>query len=117
MEQAGRELCRVLAPDGIGVFCEPWGGNPLVDLARHVLPYLGKGRTADERPLGASDLRILRGIFPSVEVQGFQLLSMIRRFDPLERLARGLNTIDTLLLQQLPILQHLCRYAVVTLRK
>jgi ubiquinone/menaquinone biosynthesis C-methylase UbiE len=117
MAHAGRELYRVLAPGGIAVFCEPWGGNPLVNFARRVLPYSGKGRTADERPLDASDLRILRRIFPSIEVRGFQLVSMIRRFHPPQRLARGLNTIDTLLLQQLPILQHLCRYAVVALRK
>jgi ubiquinone/menaquinone biosynthesis C-methylase UbiE len=116
-EQTGRELSRVLAPGGIAVFCEPWAGNPLVNLARQVLPYSGKGRTADERPLDASDLRILRRIFPSVEVRGFQLLSMIRRFHPLDRLAHNLNAIDELLLKQLPILQRLCRYAVVTLRK
>jgi 2-polyprenyl-3-methyl-5-hydroxy-6-metoxy-1,4-benzoquinol methylase len=117
MERAGRELCRVLAPGGIAVFCEPWGGNPLVNFARRMLPYSGKGRTPDERPLGASDLRILRGIFPSVEVCGIQLLSMIQRFDPPDRLAHNLNAIDELLLKQLPILQRLCRYAVITLRK
>src|SRR5262249_25493392 len=48
---AGRELRRVLRPDGRAVMCEPWGGNPLLQLARERLPYPGKHRTADERPL------------------------------------------------------------------
>jgi SAM-dependent methyltransferase len=117
MEKAGRELHRVLRPGGIAVFCEPWGGNPLVNFARRGLPYVGKGHTADERPLSPADLGILRSIFTHVTVRGFQLLSMIRRFYPPQRLAVRLHRIDTLLLNHVPSLQHFCRYAVVTLRK
>ena len=28
MDRAGRELVRVLKPEGVAVFCEPWAGNP-----------------------------------------------------------------------------------------
>src|SRR4051794_26618513 len=31
---AARELHRVLRPSGVAVFCEPWGGNPLLGFAR-----------------------------------------------------------------------------------
>ncbi len=48
---AARELHRVLAPGGVAVFCEPWGENPLLNLARRRLPYPGKERTPDEIPL------------------------------------------------------------------
>jgi len=39
---AARELRRVLRPGGVAVFCEPWGGNPLLNFARRRLPYAGK---------------------------------------------------------------------------
>ncbi len=32
LAKAGRELRRVLKPGGVAVFCEPWGGNPLLEL-------------------------------------------------------------------------------------
>ena len=38
LAKAGRELRRVLAPGGVAVFCEPWGGNPLLAFARRALP-------------------------------------------------------------------------------
>ena len=56
LHRAGRELYRVLRPGGIAVFCEPWGENPLLTLARRHLPYAGKQRTDDEEPLRARDL-------------------------------------------------------------
>ena len=51
LRRAGAELRRVLRPGGVAVFCEPWGGNPLLEFARRCLPYPGKHRTPDERPL------------------------------------------------------------------
>src|SRR5262249_2233800 len=77
--RAARELRRILRPRGIAVFCEPWGGNPLLRWARRRLPYAAKGRTPDEKPLLWRDLRQLWEIFPSVEAHGYQLLSMARR--------------------------------------
>jgi SAM-dependent methyltransferase len=117
LRKAGRELFRVLAPDGVAVFCEPWGENPLLGLARRRLPYPGKDRTPDERPLRRADLRHLQGIFPRVEVRGYQLLSMVRRVVGDGRLSRGLGWFDELLLKRLPRLQHFCRYVVLTLRR
>jgi SAM-dependent methyltransferase len=117
LRRAGRELFRVLAPGGLAVFCEPWGGNPLLTWARSGLPYPGKQRTPDERPLGRAQLRHLEGIFPRVEVRGHQLLSMVRRVLGDGPLARGLLWCDRRLLERLPRLQHLCRYVVLTLRK
>lgn len=116
LARAGRELKRVLRPGGVAVFCEPWGGNPLLGLARRALPYPGKHRTPDERPLTRRDLRPLRAVFPRLEVQGFQLLGMVRRVWPRSRALGALDAIDARLLRTLPSLRNWCRYVVIVLR-
>jgi hypothetical protein len=100
----------------VAVFCEPWGGNPLLNWARQRLPYAGKGRTPDECPLQQRHLRQLREVFGWVEVRGFQLLSMARRVVGWRRFVAGMDWCDAQLLPRLPALQRLCRYVVLTLR-
>jgi SAM-dependent methyltransferase len=114
---AARELHRVLQPGGIAVFCEPWGANPLLSWARRRLPYPGKERTPDEQPLLPRHVRILREIFPSLEVQGYQLLSMARRVLRPGRMVSGLEWCDARLLRLAPSLARFCRYVVLTLRR
>jgi hypothetical protein len=108
------ELARVLTPDGVAVFCEPWGGNPLLRWARRALPYPGKQRTHDEAPLDWSHIRQLRRGFARVEVRGFQLLAMLGRLLGSSR-SSWLERWDQRLLRALPGLQRFCRYVVVTL--
>ena len=120
LARAGRELHRVLKPGGVAVFCEPWGGNPALALARRFLPYPGKDRTPDERPLTRRDLVPLRAVFPTVEVEGFQLLGMVRRVwraGGVNPRVRWLDAIDARLLRAVPALRNWCRYVVLTLRK
>jgi ubiquinone/menaquinone biosynthesis C-methylase UbiE len=115
--KAAREIRRVLHPDGVAVFCEPWGENPLLSWARRRLPYPGKARTPDEQPLRRKHLSLLRRVFAHVEVRGFQLLSMGRRVLPRGRVVAGLDWCDDLLLARVPALQEFCRYVVITLRR
>ncbi len=117
LRRAARELCRVLRPGGVAVFCEPWGENPLLDWARRRLPYPGKQRTRDERPLRVADLAVLRQVFPDLEVQGHQLLSMARRVLGDGTLSRGLAWCDQRLLRDVPALGRFCRYVVLTLTR
>jgi ubiquinone/menaquinone biosynthesis C-methylase UbiE len=117
LQIAGRELWRVLKPGGVAVFCEPWGENPLLNWARHHLNYPGKARTPDEQPLCKKHVRLLRAIFPSVEVTGYQLLAMARRVLRRKRVLDWLDRCDTMLLAQLPVLERYCRYVVLKLRR
>ena len=102
LARAGRELFRVMKPGVIAVFCEPWGGNPALALARRFLPYPGKDRTPDEIPLTRRDLAPLRAVFPIVECEGFQLFGMLRRLR--RRLPlNAIDAIDTRLLRICPL--------------
>jgi SAM-dependent methyltransferase len=114
--RAGQELKRVMKPDGVAVFCEPWGGNPVLEFARHFLPYPGKDRTVDEQPLTRRDLRPLRAIFPTVEIRGFQLFGMVRRVWKNPRGLRILDALDARILRRVPLLENWCRYVVIVLR-
>jgi SAM-dependent methyltransferase len=118
LARAATELRRVLRPGGVAVFCEPWGENPVLSLARRRLPYPGKERTPDERPLRARDLRPLRAIFPNLRVRGFQLLGMIRRAVRRQpRPGDRLDRLDAALLRRFPALEKWCRYVVITIRR
>lgn len=114
---AARELMRVLRPGGVAVLCEPWGENPLLNLARRYLPYPGKDRTRDERPLRARDVEALRAVVPRVETEGYQLLGMARRVLGPGALSRGLAWCDARLLKRVPVLGHYCRYVILTLHR
>lgn len=117
LSRAGRELKRILKPGGVAVFCEPWGGNPLLTFARNWLPYPDKDRTPDEVPLTTGDLEPLRQIFPALEMKGFQFFGMLRRVCPNGGLCRFLDRLDARLLVLTPSLSHWCRYTVITLRR
>lgn len=115
MQQAALEIRRVLRPGGVAVFCEPWGGNPILEWARRTLPYVGKERTVDEKPLLPQELELLRQGFPTMEVEHVQLLGMIRRA---WRQMPGLNLLDRFdaaLLRHHRVLRIGCRYVVITL--
>ena len=116
LERAAFELARVLNPGGVAVFCEPWGGNPLLEWARRRLPYPGKHRSPDERPLREDDLAVLRRYFAEVRVQPYQLLAMVRRVWPRAPFLAALERCDAALLRVWPALGRVCRYLVLSLR-
>jgi SAM-dependent methyltransferase len=115
LARAAAEVERVLRPGGRAVFCEPWGGNPVLRWARRRLSYRGKEHTPDELPLRASGLSILQQRFPQLEWQGYQLLGMVRRIYGANLLTRGLTALDGLCLRGIGPLRHWCRYVVLTL--
>jgi 2-polyprenyl-3-methyl-5-hydroxy-6-metoxy-1,4-benzoquinol methylase len=115
VRKVGREIQRVLRPGGVAVFCEPWGENPLLNWIRRRMPYPGKERTPDETPLGNAHVEVLREIFSGVHIEGFQLLSMIRRGVPIRPLIQMLEAGDRWLFSLWPGGKRWCRYVVIRL--
>ena len=116
LRRAGAELRRILKPGGVAVFCEPWGANPILQVARRYLPYPGKHRTPDERPLRSRDLVPLRESFPVVRRRGFQLFGMTRRILRRESPAGSwLDRLDARLFRWCPPLENWARYVVIRL--
>ncbi|MEZ6138942.1 MAG: methyltransferase domain-containing protein [Zavarzinella sp.] len=116
LNRAAIEIWRVLKSDGVAVFCEPWGGNPVLQFARNYLPYPGKCRTIDERPFDTADITHLKQLF-DVQTIGFEFFGMIRRVLFREPGAGGLlSKIDRWVLRRVPYLQQFARYTVVVLR-
>lgn len=116
VKRATAEVARILRPGGVAVFCEPWGGNPLLEIARRYLPYPGKERTPEERPLTSGRLAHLRPYFSHIQVEGFQLLAGIRRLGWHTGI-KWLERLEHRLLQRCPALWQWCRYVVITCRK
>jgi ubiquinone/menaquinone biosynthesis C-methylase UbiE len=54
-------------------------------------------------------------VFPSLRVEGFQLLAMARRVLPRGRVTRALEWCDGHLLRRVPALSRYCRYVVLTM--
>ena len=114
LDHACVELRRVLRPGGVAVFCEPWGGNPLLEFARQRLPYPGKHRTPGERPLRPADIPVLWEHFPTLNVQGFQLFGSLKRLWKRESPAGSwLDRLDARLMARFPRLEMWGRYAVL----
>ena len=68
-----RILVPAVTPDGVGIFLEPLGHNPAINLVRRLTPHL---RTPDERPLRMSDLQTLRRYFTNVETRFVNLSTL-----------------------------------------
>jgi SAM-dependent methyltransferase len=110
------EIAEVLRPGGWATFYEPLGQNPVINLYRRLTPSL---RTPDEHPLVAADLRLMAQHFDRVDVEYFNLLSLLgvltRRLPRAETVRRGLKRLDQWLFRAIPITRRLAWIAVIRL--
>ena len=110
------ELRRVLVADGRGVFVEPMGHNPVINLYRRLTP--GK-RTDDEHPLLTSDFERFERDFATVERTSFVLLALLaipfQRFSFFARLVKVLQRADRALFARVPRLRPLAWTVLIEL--
>lgn len=115
LRPAYREISRVLAPSGTGVFYEPLGHNPLINAYRNRTPDM---RTVDEHPLRRADLRAAEDHFGFVETTMHECLALGASLAPgrLGALLRpALTGLDRALLR-LPAVRWLAWITVIELR-
>lgn len=116
LDLAFRELARTLRADGRGVFLEPLGHNPVINLYRRLTPGL---RTPDEHPLVMGDFALASRHFRRVETYFFHLTSLMavpfRRFGFFGRLVGGLEGVDRRLFERVPACRRFAWMTVIVL--
>lgn len=118
LEGALTEVRRLLRPDGVAVFLEPLGTNPVINLYRRLTPSM---RTPDEHPLVAEDLAAMRRHFTEVDAEHHSLLSLagvvLGRIPVIgAALVRGSQRVDLWLLSSVPFARRFAWVVVVRLR-
>ncbi len=88
------EIHRVLRQDGVLLFREPLGINPVFQIYRNLTPG---ARTADERPFDSGDLSLLKRYFHIERCEWFGFLVILSAFLQFDFLRRALYYIDSFL--------------------
>lgn len=122
LNDAFREIHRVLKPGGKAYFIEPLGHNPFINLYRRLTPSL---RTVDERPLRLPELRVSTAQFSQINQEFFYLLGLISFFLKLvinspALFSKSLDALviaDRYLLKMLPFLRRFCWSTLIILEK
>ena len=73
LTKAFPEIARVLKPEGVASFVEPWGHNPVINWYRNRTDDF---RTTDEHPLVRSDVELARRSFRGVEAEHSNLMTL-----------------------------------------
>lgn len=112
LERAFAQLARTLTPEGEGIFLEPLGHNPAINLYRRLTPAY---RTRDEHPFRMADLRLAAQYFGDVQARFFHLMSLLcvplRQRRAFGQLFEALERLDQDLFARAPVLR---KYAWVT---
>jgi SAM-dependent methyltransferase len=108
LDTAYAEVARVLKPDGKGVFLEPLGHNPLINLYRTLTPRL---RSPDEQPMRLDDIRKAKEYFSCVRATFWDLFTLtatpFRNAPGFGPLLRVLGRMDAAVLKR----KHVRRFA------
>ena len=106
LPRAFAEIARVLRPGGLGVFLEPLGHNPAINLYRRLTPQI---RTPDEHPLLMKDLKKAKDHFQNVELHFFNLATLFalpfRNWSAFEQILVRLDRLDQSLFRMAPFVR------------
>jgi ubiquinone/menaquinone biosynthesis C-methylase UbiE len=119
-----KELARVMKPGAGGAFIETWGGNPLLMLARRLIPGrfgIEKSSSDDEAPLSGQAESLIKSAFPESSRIIFPELLFLRMLAVIPFLKRKpvywlLENLDRLLFK-IKALRTYSYFAVVSFQK
>ena len=94
LEVALAEISRVLTDEGILIFREPLGTNPLFQLYRLLTP---SARTEDERPFTFADIRLMSRFFNFKHTNWFGFTNILSAFMRAPSLRNALTNLDQVL--------------------
>lgn len=118
IDKAFKELGRMLKSNGKGIFIEPLGINPAINLFRAMTPSL---RTQDEHPLLMKDIKLAKRYFKKVEIEFFHLFItlavLFRNIRIFSRVVRVLDKVDALIFKLLPAMKPLAWMVVIRVSK
>jgi ubiquinone/menaquinone biosynthesis C-methylase UbiE len=118
LESSLNELKRILKPTGKCFFQEPLNTNPFIFLYRKLTPF---ARTKDEQPLGRKDIKIIRTVFPNMEISYYSFCTLFavlfRKSKHFSNIVKILFFIDEIILNKRSLLKWLAWVCILTLRK
>ena len=120
IDTVGRELSRVLKPDGIVVFYEPLRETRAMDIIKNiVLSVLNKKaseETDDEEPLTKQKIMLLKSHFGTVNTKNFNILATISLVIKSKFLESILLNLDNILINSVPWFGKLGRVVIIELK-
>jgi len=118
LENALKEISRILKTNGSAVFIEPLGHNPFINLFRKMTPQY---RTEDEHPLTMNDLRFIKQFFDQTDHRFFHLFSLVtvpfRNFKFFPALLKAFDNFDAFLFKIFPFLKPMAWQVILILEK
>jgi 2-polyprenyl-3-methyl-5-hydroxy-6-metoxy-1,4-benzoquinol methylase len=121
VDEAGREIRRLLKADGVAVFFEPMRETRIMDVIKafvlFVLRRKALGETEGESPMNEERIARLNKHFRSVQFRYFNVLTSASLIFKSESLKRFLCWADFFLINYLPGFKKLGRAVVIELRE
>jgi 2-polyprenyl-3-methyl-5-hydroxy-6-metoxy-1,4-benzoquinol methylase len=121
IEMASREICRILNPNGVAVFYEPFRESKIMDfLKKVVLRLLRKEpstETENESPLTYRKIDHLKSHFGVVNFRPFNVMTSVSPLINSETVELVLMWLDYVLMKLIPGFRKLCKAVVIELRQ
>jgi ubiquinone/menaquinone biosynthesis C-methylase UbiE len=118
LELSLNEIKRILKKDGTALFIEPLDTNYIIKLYRKLTP---KARTADEQPLRKKDIKLLKTIFPNIDIHYYALFTLLatpfRNSKHFSNILTILSFIDKIMLSKRSPFKWLAWYCMLILKK
>ena len=121
MEATGKELSRLLQPDGVAVFLEPIIETRVMDIIKKIVLFIIRRKasevTEDETPLTSKRISLLKPYFRVINYRYFNVLSSANVLIKSEFVKSLLLWADYLLIRFIPGFKLLGRAVAIELRR